>query len=392
MFNLPLKDIKILDLSEGLSCALATKYFADFGAKVVKIEKPSGDKTRKWAPLKNGESLYFNYLNSGKQSITLDIKTEYGINIFKRLVKKYDVICTSHETNYMENLGIDYESLKKLKSNIIYASCTYFGDYGPLSGAPGSSIVAQARGVAMDMTGVENGYPVKCAPSVAEHYAAGYLYTGIMLAIIDKINRGIGQKVDISILDSIFSCIEAAPAAYSMTNEIHTRRGNFDPAAAPYDTYETQDGYVAIGCSTQSQWHKLCKALGFEDLENDPRFAEQETRRAGYLDNLQPILRERMIKFKKDYVQEACLENGIPCSTVMNIKEISDLPDIKQYGFLFDAHDTVFGKISYPSNPFKLSDSAQKEWSHAPRLGENTSSVLMEIGEFDDIDRDKQIG
>ena len=272
-----LENVKILDLSEKLTVSLATMYLSGYGAEVTKVEQPGvGDRARAWAPVKEDKSIYFNYLNSGKKSLSLDITTKEGAEIFKKLLPFFDVICVDKEAGYMESLGLGYEDLRKIKEDIIYASYSYYGETGPYKNKPASSLTAQAKGVAMDMTGVHEQYPVQAAPSIAEHYSAAYIATGIVMALIDKKSRGIGQKVDIALLDSIYSCIEAAPAAYSTVGEIHKRKGNFDPSCAPYDTFETSDGYVAIGVATQQQWLSFCDALDMQDLKEDPEFEDNE--------------------------------------------------------------------------------------------------------------------
>lgn len=221
-----LENIKILDLSEKLTVSLATMYLSGYGAEVTKIEKPNGgDSARKWEPRKAEESIYFNYLNGGKKSVTLDITTKEGTEILKKLVPMYDVVCVGTEAGYMDSLGLGYEDMKALKEDIIYAAYSYYGETGPYKNKPSSSLTVQAKGVAMDMTGVHGDYPVQAAPSIAEHYSAAYFATGIVMALVDRNIRGIGQKVDIALLDSIYSCIEAAPAAYSTVGEIHKRKG-----------------------------------------------------------------------------------------------------------------------------------------------------------------------
>ena len=207
-----LENVKILDLSEKLTVSLATMYLSGYGAEVTKVEQPGvGDRARGWTPIKDEESIYFNYLNSGKKSLSLDITTKEGAEIFKKLVPLFDVVCVGKEAGYMESLGLGYEDLKAIKEDIIYAAYSYYGETGPYKNKPASSLTAQAKGVAMDMTGVHEQYPVQSAPSIAEHYSAAYIATGIVMALIDKNIRGIGQKVDIALLDSIYSCIEAAP-------------------------------------------------------------------------------------------------------------------------------------------------------------------------------------
>ena len=378
---LPLEELKILDLSSGLTCNLAMMYLTSFGAEVTKLEKPgTGDKVRQWKPEKDGKSIYFYYLNRGKKSLTLDVEKEEGREILKKIISYYDVICVDFEPNQIEAMGFNYESLKLIKPDIIYAACTPFGLKGPLKNKPASSLVVQALGVAMDMTGVINEYPVSSAPSIMEHYAAGYLATGIMLAAIDKKQRGIGQVVDISLQDAIFSCIEAAPAAWSTVQELHTRKGNFDPSCAPYDTFETCDGYVAVGCATQLQWEKFCDVLGFDDLKTDKRFSDNEGRRTDYLDVLRPLVAERLLTMEKLDVEKKCREQGIPCCAVLNVQEITDMPNTMENGFMEVKDTDDMGVIRFPALPFVLSDTSSVVYTHAPELGEHTEEILKLVG------------
>lgn len=376
-----LQNIKILDLSEKLTVSLATMYLSTYGAEVTKVEKPNGgDNARKWEPLKNGESLYFNYLNSGKKSITLDITTKEGAEIFKKLLPFYDVVCVGTEAGYMESLGLGYEDLKAIKKDIIYAAYSYYGETGPYKNKPASSLTAQAKGVAMDMTGVHDQYPVQSAPSIAEHYSAAYLASGIVMALIDRNIRGIGQKIDISLLDSIYSCIEAAPAAYSTIGEIHKRKGNFDPSCAPYDTFETSDGYVAFGVATQKQWDKFCDALDVQHLKTDPRFIDNEGRRTDYMNVLRPLLQEKLYTLTKTEIENRCKPLGIPCCAVLNIPEITDLPNTLENGYMVSVESEKYGALRYPSVPFALSDTQAKAFADAPELGKDTEHCMSDIG------------
>lgn len=376
-----LENVKILDLSEKLTVSLATMYLSGYGAEVTKVERPGkGDAARGWAPVKEEKSLYFNYLNSGKKSVSLDITTKEGAEIFKKLIPLFDVVCVDKEAGYMERLGLGYEDLKKIKADIIYAAYSYYGETGPYKNKPASSLTAQAKGVAMDMTGVHNEYPVQSAPSIAEHYSAAYIASGIVMALIDKNIRGIGQKVDIALLDSIYSCIEAAPAAYSTVGEIHKRKGNFDPSCAPYDTFETADGYVAIGVATQQQWLNFCDALGFEDLKEDPRFADNEKRRGDYMTGLRPILAEKLIHYNKLDVEKKCRAKGIPCCAVLTVPEITDLPNTLENGYMITAESKTFGHLRYPSIPFALHETPAAPFEDAPSLGSDTEAVLAAAG------------
>ncbi|MGV8982215.1 CaiB/BaiF CoA transferase family protein [Clostridium sp.] len=376
----PLKGLKVLDFTEKLTGNLTTMYLSSYGAEVIKVERPNvGDPVRLWKPIKNGKSVYFEYLNRGKKSLEIDINTENGCSIIKKLVKQCDVVCESFHPEFMDSIGLGYNSLKKINPKIIYASCSYFGNSGPYKNKPGTSTIVQSLGVSMDMTGRLGEYPIKSGPSIVEHYSAGYLATGIMLALINRNITGEGQKVDISLLDSVFSIIEAAPAAYSLIGEIHTRKGNFDPACAPYDTFKTNDGYVAVGVATEGQWSKFCEAINMTNLIEDPRFKYNEGRCDDYTNKLRPILEGCTLKHSKYEIEDECKKRGIPCSAVLDIEEIINHPQIADNNFMFEMESKKIGRIKVPSLPMKLSTESDEHNSSAPELGENTKEILSDL-------------
>ncbi|KOA18412.1 succinyl-CoA:(R)-benzylsuccinate CoA-transferase subunit BbsF [Clostridium homopropionicum DSM 5847] len=376
----PLEGVKVLDFTEKLTGSLATMYLASYGAEVIKVEKPKiGDPVRAWEPIKNGKSVYFQYLNRGKKSIDIDINTEDGRNIIKKLVERCDVVCENFAPGFMDSIGLGYESLKEINSKIIYASCSYFGNSGPYKNKLGTSIVAQSLGVALDMTGNVGTYPIKPGPSVAEHYSAGYLATGIMLALINRKLTGEGQSVDISLLDSIFSCIEAAPAACSLIGEIHTRKGNFDPACAPYDSFKTNDGYVAVGVATEDQWGKFCHVINMPELIEDPRFKTNEGRCDDYTNKLRPILEAYTSTVSKYEIENGCRKVGVPCGAVLDIEEIINHPQITDNNFMFEMEVEGIGTVKAPTLPLKLSTESDEYNKNVPELGQNTSEILADL-------------
>lgn len=384
-----LDDIKILDLSSGIATSLATMYLASFGAEVTRLESPDGgDVARSWFPAKDGHSYYYNYLNSGKKSMTLDLNSKAGQEIFKKLVPQFDVVCVSSQPGVMEEWGLGYEDLKLLREDLIYASCTPYGLEGPRASKIASSLTVQALGVAMDMTGVEHGYPVSNQPELMEHYAAGYLATGILLAVIERKSTDQGQVVDISLQDSIFSCIEAAPAAASTIGEIQTRKGNFDPSCAPYDSFKTNDGYVTIGVATQAQWEKFCAVMGFQSLLEDPRFATNELRCQDYLTTLRPVLAEILEEWSKFDVEERCRSMGVPCCAVLAVDEICDMPNTIENGFIIEKMSEMLGNMKFPSLPFTLSGTPAEVFTDFAEVGEDTDAYLEAAGlSEDDIQR-----
>lgn len=376
-----LDNIRILDLTEKLTGCLATMYLCSFGAEVVKIELPRGDRTRRWSPVREEGSVYFNYLNSGKKSAVIDYTSEEGQKILYKLLGGFDVICLDKTTKEAQALGLDYETVKEIAPAIIYAACTYFGQSGPFEEKAASSLTVQAKGVAMDMTGEPGMEPVRLAPSVPEHYSAAYMATGVVMALIDRETRGIGQKVDIALLDSIFSCIEAAPAAYSSIGEIQRRKGNDDPTCAPYDTIPTNDGYVTLGVATQQQWINFCKAMGFEDLLENPDYFDYAKRLAGYRENLKPELERRLAGISKKEVEKRARAVGVPCGAVQTIDEITEMENSRLNHYITEVESERFGKLIYPDIPFTLSETPARKFSDAPELGSSTDEIMKEAME-----------
>ena len=370
------QNIRIIDFTEKLAGPLAIMYLEKYGAEVIKVENPEKpDPSRNWEPVVDGTSLYFDYLNGGKKSLAADVSTEDGKNLVMKLIETADVVCVDKTDSQLKKLGIDYESVKAVKEDIIYAAVTPYGLKGLDTERPASSITVQAGGVAMDMTGMKGEEPICIGPSVMEHYAAGYLAAGIILALIGKKTAGEGQLVDISLQDSIFSCIEAAPSAYSTIGEIQSRKGNDDPSCAPYDSFETADGYFALGVATQRQWDKFCDALGYEDLKNDPRFNNDAGRLDDYMNCLRPILAERLLKLSRYDIEKACRDMRVPGCAVRNVAEVTDMPNTKENNFT----ECVNG-ITYPAMPFTLSDFAAKKLEAGPALGSDNETLKQEGG------------
>ncbi len=373
-----LEGVRILDLSGKLTSSLATMYLCSYGAEVVKVEPPEGDPARKWEPMINGESVYFHYLNSGKKSIVIDYRTPEGAETVKKLAKGFDVICLDLAPADIEKLGLTYEDFREANEKIIYSSYSYFGDNGPYRDRPASSLVVQALGVAMDMTGFPGEEPVHLAPSVAEHYAAGYIASGIVMALLDRNRRGIGQKLDVALLDSIFSCIEAAPAALTK-DEVQRRKGNDDPTCAPYDSYKTNDGYVAVGVATQSQWVAFCEALGFDDFLADEVLMDPASRLGTYKTNLLPRLAEKLEKMSKFDVEAKARTRGVPCGAVLSIDEVMAMPNTLENRYIDKVSSGKFGEIVYPMIPFTLSLTPAKDFTDAADLGADTEAVMAQI-------------
>jgi len=263
----PLTGIRVLDLGHVLAMPTCTMQLADLGAEVIKIERPGiGDDSRYFGPFKNKESAYFISINRNKKSITLDLKKEKGKKIFKDLVKISDVVTENYRPNTMQKLGLGYETLKAINPQIIYASICGFGHKTVYPGRPGYDVIAQATGGIMAITGQADGPPTRVGSSIGDIFSGSFATIGILAALRVKEKTGLGQQVDIAMMDAVVSVLENAVVRYTVTGEIPQRTGSAHPSIAPFDVFEAQDGWFVIGVGNDILWEKFCKAINKIDL------------------------------------------------------------------------------------------------------------------------------
>ncbi len=258
-----LEDVLVLDLTRVVAGPYSGSILGDFGAKVIKIEVPGrGDDARGYGPYRNGESMYYANLNRNKKGITLNLKAEEGKDIFKKLVKKADVVIENYRPGVMSNLGLNYETvLKKINPRLIYGAISGFGSYGPYSQRPGYDIISQGMGGLMSVTGSEGGEPTRAGNAMGDILGGMNLVIGIMLALYARDRTGVGQRVDVSLVDSVVASLENAYIRYFDSGKLPVRMGNAYASIAPYDTYEAKDGHVIIACGNQKLYEKLCREV-----------------------------------------------------------------------------------------------------------------------------------
>ena len=255
----PLEGIKVLDFSQIHGASFSTMLLADFGAEIIKVEKiEGGDMLRTFAPKIGDYSAYHAYLNRGKKSIAVDLKTEEGKDIIKELVKHVDVVCENFKYGTMDRLGLGYEVLSEINPKLVYASLTGYGRKGEKKERACFDNTAQAFSSMLDMTGYGGGAPITMGAQLGNLYGGMHLALGIVLAVINVRKGGDGQMVDVSASDSLFSALEDGMVDIEFNGHQHIRNGNMSQAIAPYDTYATKDGFVSIGVSTDDQWEKFC--------------------------------------------------------------------------------------------------------------------------------------
>jgi len=380
MNDAPLTGVTILDLSRVLSGPYCTMLAADMGARVIKIEHPGGgDDTRAWGPpFLAGESAYYLSINRNKESVAIDFKTPDGRALVGRLVEKADVIVENFRPGTLDRLGLGYAQLREQHPRLIYVSISGFGQNGPRRSEAGYDAIAQAEGGLMSITGVPEGPPVRLGVAVADIVSGMFAFQGLLLALLSRGRTDRGQLVDVSLLDSVAALLTYQASRHFATGEVPGRTGNRHMTIAPYDTYETQDGVLVLAVGNDTQWRRLCIALGLESLQNDPRYQTNAGRVTHYAD-LQPALSDVLRTRRIGPLVERLRSEGVPCGGVRSIAEALSDPQIAARQMVETVTHPLAGAIRVLGIPTKLSDTPGVIKTPPPVLGEHTANVLESV-------------
>lgn len=375
-----LEGVRIIDLTHAYNGPFCTMQLADHGAEVLKIEKPGiGDMTREWPPIRNGESGYYAAINRNKKSISLDITKDKGKEIFKKLVKTADVVVNNFRPGTMDRLGFGFDVLKAINPRIILAESSGFGQYGPMKDRAAYDVIAQAMGGLCEMTGSPDGPPMKAGPAIADNYTGTYLALGICMALYRREKTGVGQRVDVAMLDTIFSILENALPIYAVKGESLSRVGYVDPATSPYDLFPCRDGHVVIAAANNNTFNRLCEAMGRADLPNNGKFSNNDLRCTNRTE-LTAIIREWTTARLREEV-EACLSaKGVPVSSIYTIDQIAKHPQIEAREMLVEIRHPIMGPLKIQGVPIKMYGTPGGVRESSPLLGEHTEAVLSSVG------------
>lgn len=389
----PLEGIRVLGLEQYIAGPDCTMWLADSGAEVIKIERPgTGDPRRNYLPIvenDKGRKAYggFKIFNRNKKSMTLNLRSEKGKEIYKELIKHTDVVVENMGPNTVNKLGLGYDILQQINPRLIYAAISGFGRLeafkGPYSERPAFDPVIQAMAGIMDQIGEEGGPPSYGFPGLADAFTSVVTGYGIMLALFMREKTGEGQFIDSSMYDSLVALNAMGIMIYSFSKEIVTR-GQILKYQAPAGTYRVKDGsYVALIVANEFMWERFCKAIGREDLRQDPRFAEGKER-VKNREVLEPMVREWMGKRTRDEVVEALLKEGVPVGPVQTTEDLVNCPHLKKRGMLLEIDDTIAGKRVFAKSPFRMTKTGEVQAVSAPDLGQHTETILKEVLHYDD--------
>lgn len=381
----PFEGIKVLDLTRALAGPFCTMILGDLGAEVVKVELPKyGDDARQYGPFKNGQGLYFLNLNREKKSITLNLKSVNGKNILKELVKEFDILVENYRPGTMEKLGVGYETLKDINPKLIYAASSGFGHTGPDSKKPAYDLLAQARGGIMSITGWPDTPPTRVGMSTGDITAGMFTVIGINAALYHREKSGVGQKIDVSMLDSQVAILENALARYQVEGISPTPLGNRHPTVSPFQAFMAKDDYFVLPIGNDKLWMMFCKAVEKEEWITDSRF----TKNADRIDNLKiliPLLKKLFVTKNANEWINLIEEYGVPCGPINNIEQVMNDEQVLARNMIVEVEDDVAGTVKIAGNPIKMSTIPEKTTREPmPKLSEHTSEILQKYLGFDE--------
>lgn len=375
-----LEGVTVIDFTQAYSGPFCAMQLADFGARVIKIERAGvGDQSREWTPFRNNYSGYYSSINRNKESLTLDISTEEGQSIIKALAKDADIVLENFKCGTLTKMGLDYEALKEINPGIIFASLSGFGQSGPYKKLAAYDNVVQSMCGIMDITGYPDGDPCRVGPGIGDSFTGLHLCNGILMAYLHKLKTGEGQCLNIAMLDALFGIEENAILFKSVCNQDLTRMGTRNAMFAPYDVFTCADGLYTIAVTEEEDFRRFCGAIERPELADDPRFVSNRDR----LDNYEALMAEITPFFTEKTragLDEIFTRAEVAGGSVQNIPEVVGDEQLNARGMLWDIDDPGIGAHKNMGNPIRMSLTPPALKNGAPLLGQDTDHILAELG------------
>jgi crotonobetainyl-CoA:carnitine CoA-transferase CaiB-like acyl-CoA transferase len=389
----PLAGVKVLDLSRVLAGPWSTQILADFGADVIKIEVPGkGDDTRAWGPpyLRGadgrdeiGESAYYLSCNRNKRSAAINLADPAGAALIRQLAAKADIVVENFKVGGLAKYGLDYPALAAINPRLVYCSITGFGQTGPYASRGGYDFVAQGMGGFMSITGEEDGGPLRAGVAMADLSTGMYATVSILAALRHAERTGVGQQIDISLLDTQIATLANQAMNWLVGGVVPGRLGNRHPTVVPYKTFTVADGVIIIAVGNDGQFRQLCKELGVPELGTDPRFATSRARLINR-EAIETIVQDLVRGLEGHALIDRLAACGVPAGPVNTIKEVFEDPFVEARGTVhrFVRDDGV--EIPSVAFPGKLSVTPATYRYQPPRVGEHSREILSEWLDLDD--------
>ncbi|WP_432474475.1 CaiB/BaiF CoA transferase family protein [Amphritea sp. HPY] len=382
-----LSHIRVLDLSRILAGPWAGQMLADFGADVVKVERPgAGDDTRGWGPpfIKDSDgnaadAAYFHSANRGKKSIAIDMTQPEGQALIRRLAQEVDVVLENYKVGGLKKYGLDYESLKAVNPKLIYCSVTGFGQDGPYSQRAGYDFMIQAMGGLMSVTGEPDGQPMKVGVALADVMTGLYACNAVQAALLHRNETGVGQHIDMALLDVQVATLANQAMNFLIGGKVPGRLGNAHPNIVPYEAFATADGHVILAVGNDGQFAKFCDLAGAPELAKNPAF-ETNALRVENRTDLTPLVAELMLQHSSDWWLDTLSQHGVPSGPINTIDKVFENEQVVHRKMQVELDHPVAGKVPGVACPVKFSETPITYSSAPPTLGQHTDQVLSGLG------------
>ena len=379
----PLLDgIRVVDLTRVLAGPYCTMMLGDLGADVVKVEAPGrGDDTRHWGPpfTESGESAYFLSANRNKRSMTLNLKHEKGLEILKRLIQQGDILVDNFRVGTLERFGIDEDTLRSLRPDIVYCTVTGYGYEGPYKERPGYDFIAQALGGFMSVTGPVDGDPTRAGVAIADLAAGMFACNAILASLFGRERTGEGQRIDISLLDSMVALMSYVASNHLVSGEVPERYGNAHPNIVPYQSFKAKDIYFAFAAGNDQQWARFCEAVDRSEWAEDDRFATNAAR-LEHRDQVVDMLGDLFATREAQHWLALCERIGIAAAPINTIDRVFEHPQVKARNMKNHAPHPKDGQVPLVGSPLNIPTSPTRVRRAPPTLGQHTDEILNELG------------
>ncbi|MGC2857765.1 CaiB/BaiF CoA transferase family protein [Novispirillum sp. DQ9] len=388
----PLSHIRVLDLSRVLAGPWAGQLLADLGAEVIKIERPgAGDDTREWGPpyLRGAdgqpttESAYYLSCNRGKKSVAVDMASADGQRVIRDLAARSDIVLENFKVGGLKKYGLDYDSLKAVKPDLIYCSITGFGQSGPYAPRAGYDFMIQAMGGLMSLTGEPEGMPTKVGVAFADIFTGMYATVGVLAALAHRDRTGEGQHVDMALLDVQVAVLANQAMNYLTSGTPPARMGNAHPNIVPYQAFATQDGHMILAVGNDGQFKRFCAVAGRPEIAADARFATNADRVRNRAE-LVPLVAAMMAARTTDEWIAALEPEAVPCGPINTLDRVFADPQVRHRGMVSTLPHPTAGTVDLVSCPIKYSATPAGADTAPPLLGQHTDAVLRDLLGLDD--------
>ena len=372
--NRPLAGIVVLDFGQVYQGPYATMLMAKAGADVIKIEPPNGEPLRRRAPPGKSTTFPIAMLNGNKRAITLNLKHERGRDLLFRMARKADVLLENFAPGVMDRLGVGWEVLHAINPRLVYASGTGYGLSGPDRDNLAMDLTVQAMGGLISVTGFPDGPPVKAGPAVVDFLSGIHLYAATVTALFERERTGQGSRVEVAMQEAAYATLTSQFEAYWQSGEVPPRTGNSSHGRVPINVYPTKDGYIAMNLAVEEHWHSLLKAMGREELRDDPRFINNAAR-VRHRAETDALIAGWTSTLGKMAVFAIAQRHRIPLAPVRDVGEVMHDKHMHERGFLVDiVHDEI-GQVTVPNSPLRVHGADPVEALPSPKLGQHNDEI-----------------